>query len=79
MPTQRELFTAHERRAQTIAQLQEHAGIRARDLAAQRKMVPLEIAVGVQRRKVMAWLIVAAAVFWGSAILLLGYVIAKGL
>jgi hypothetical protein len=61
-----------------IAQLQEQTGTRARDLSA-RKMVPLEIAVGVQRRKVTAWLIVAPTVFWGLAILLLGYMIAKGL
>jgi hypothetical protein len=76
---QRELFTAHERRAQTIAQLQEQAGMRARELAARRKMVPSEIAVGVQRRKVTAWLIVAATVFWGSAIFILGYMVARGL
>jgi hypothetical protein len=77
-PTQRKLFTAHERRAQVIAQLHEHAVMSAQEVEARRKVVAAEIAAGIHRRKVTAWLIVAGAAFWGLAILVLGYMIAKG-
>jgi hypothetical protein len=79
MHTQRELFTAQERRAQVIAQLREQAVIRARVVAARRKAVTAEIAVGVQRRRVAAWLIVVGTAFWGLAAIVIGHMIANKL
>jgi hypothetical protein len=53
-----------ERRAQLIAQLHERAVTAVQDLAARREVTAAEIAAGVRRRKVIAWLIIAGVAFW---------------
>jgi hypothetical protein len=74
MPTQRELATAHERRARIIAQLHEQAIVTANDLPGRHKAIGAEIAKAARRRKAEAWLFVV-----GTVLLVLGCVFAGGL
>ena len=62
LPTQRELTTAHERRARTIAELHKHAIAKANDLSDQHKMIGTAIVKAARWQKAEAWLFVVGTV-----------------
>jgi hypothetical protein len=72
MPTQRELATAHERRARIIAQLHEQA-IATANLWALHKVIGADIVKVGRRRKAKAWFFVV-----GTVLLVLGCIFAGG-
>ena len=70
-PTQRKLLTAHERRAQIIAQLHAEAIATANDLSARQRAI--KFARNTRRQRATAWQFGAGIVLW---ILAAGYFIA---
>jgi hypothetical protein len=73
MPTQRELPTAHERRARLIAQLHQQAIATANDLPGRHRVIGAKIAKAVRWRKAEAWLFVV-----GTVLFVLGCIFAGG-
>ena len=77
-PTLREQREAHDRRARIIDQLHAQATATADYQRARRGQVKAQIAKGVWRRRGMASLLAAGCLFWGLAIVFVGYLIARG-
>jgi hypothetical protein len=71
MLTQRQVRTAHERRARLIAQLHEQAIKEANDLSARHKAIRVDFAKDARRRKASARLFSA-----GAFLLALGCIVA---
>jgi hypothetical protein len=79
MPEQRDLQTAHERRAQIIDQLQKQATKAADSHHVQLIEIEAQIAKALRRQNARAWLFAVGVIFWGLAILFVSYLIARGL
>jgi hypothetical protein len=79
IPTLREQREAHDRRARIIDQLHAEATAVADYQRARRGKVKAQIAEGVWRRWGIASLLSAGCLFWGLAIVVVGYLIARGL
>ena len=73
LPTQRELTTAHERRARIIAELHKQAIATANDLSDQHKMIGTAIVKVARWQKAEAWMFVV-----GTVLLALGCIFAVG-
>jgi type VI protein secretion system component VasF len=78
-PTLRGQREAHDRRARLINQLHAQATGTADNQSARRGEAKAQIAGGVWRRAAVASLLAAGCLFWGLAIVAVGYLIARGL
>jgi hypothetical protein len=74
-PTQRELLTAHERRAKTIAQLHTDAIATANDWSARQRAIKPGVVQKDWRQRPAVWQFGAGIVLW---ILAVGYLVALG-
>jgi hypothetical protein len=77
-PTLREQREAHDRRARIIDQLHAQATATVVYQTARRGSANAQIAEGVWRRRGIATLLAAGCLSWGLAIVVVGYLVARG-